>query len=226
MNQEPGEKLRDSRVRRGWSVKQLARQMGYSDATIWHHENGTRGIPPKAAREYERLLGLPVGLILYGKDFNQSAEKEGILLTRKVALLTLPLLDCRDISQFHAIAGGARPMSDKSIFAPVDLPEGHRVFAVQMPDSSMEGDGAKSIYRGEPTYIDPDAPYGAGDIIAALLDGSDKILIRKYRQTEKMPDGVQAFDLVALNPDFGSQRDAHLLSATVLGKVVGFYRAV
>lgn len=222
----PGQRLRALRKRRGYvTAAQLASALGWAPATVTHHENGTRGIPMERAQSYARVLNVSPQLILYGKDFNQAAENSDGLLTRQVALLRVPLLCSADKPQFLQIAGGSRPMSDKTIFAPLDLPDGHRVFAIKMPDRSMEWAGAQAIFRGEPTYVDPDMPCQIGDIVAASLPDHEELLIRKYRRAFVDDDGVEKYDLVALNEDFGIEKNIFDRGATIVGKVIGVYRA-
>jgi SOS-response transcriptional repressor LexA len=221
----PGDRLRELRKRRGYSnAAQLAAAMGVSTSAVTHHENGTRDIPWSRAVSYARLLNANPQFILYGKDFNQVDENSGSLLTRKVALLTVPLLSSSDQAQFRLIAGGSRPMSDRSIFAPFDLPDGHRVFAVLMPDKGMESDGKQTINQGEPVFINPDAEHHIGDIVAVQLPDCEEILIRKYRRSSVDEGGVEKFDLVALNEDYGIERNISDRGAVIVGKVIGVYR--
>jgi transcriptional regulator with XRE-family HTH domain len=223
----PGERLRYLRETRGWSAEQLAKQVDYSTGTIWHHENGTRNILSLAARKYANALGVTDDLILNGQGFNQEIEKTSNILTRKVALLRVPLLSSRDIDKFHAIAGGARPMSEETVFASIDLPEGHRVYSVLMPDAAMAGsDPKKAIFPDETVFINPDATYKAGDVVAATMPGYEEILIRKYRRVGTDATGAEEFDLVPLNPDESAERQAGQRGAKIVGKVIGAYRVL
>jgi SOS-response transcriptional repressor LexA len=222
----PGERLRTLRKRRGYdTASQLAQRVGFATATVVHHENGTRNITAEGARAYAQALNVKPELILYGKDFNQVEENAGISLTRKVALLRVPLLSSTDIEQFIAIIGGSRPMSERQIFAPIPLPDGNRIFSVQMPDDSMAGEGKDAIYPGEPVYIDPDLKPDRGSLVAVTLKGYDEMVIRKYRRSSLLEDGTEAFDLVAINPDYGTEKDVHTREHQIVGRVVGFYRA-
>lgn len=221
----PGERLRALRKRKGYeTAEQLALRTGFKTSSVIHHENGTRKITPERAEVYAQALNVKPELILYGKGFNQDYENNGNFLTRKVALLTVPLLLSSDKAQFRLIAGGSRPMSDRTVFAPFDLPDGHRVLAVAMPDKSMEWAGAHAIYQGEPVYIDPDAVYGIGDIVAAELPDCADLLIRKYRRASVNADGKESFDLLALNSDYGVEKDIFDRGAVIVGKVIGVYR--
>lgn len=116
-------------------------------------------------------------------------------------------------------------MNERTIVAPLDLKDGHRVFAVNMPDKSMECTSTHAIYQDEPVYIDPDAECKIGDIVAVQISDCEELLIRKYRRASVEENGIEKFELVALNEDYGVERNVFEQGAVIVGKVVGVYRA-
>lgn len=117
-------------------------------------------------------------------------------------------------------------MSEGQIYAPIPLPDGNRIFSVLMPDAAMAGEGRDAIFQGEPVYINPDLKPERGSLVAVTLKGYDGLIIRKYRRSSIQEDGTEAFDLVAINPDYGTEKDVHGREHEIVGKVVGFYRAI
>jgi plasmid maintenance system antidote protein VapI len=221
----PGQILRQLRKARYETAADLAEVLGIKSSTVFGHENGSRGISPKMAERYGRVFGVKPEVILYGKEIYQHNGIEGLTSIGSVALSSVPLLECDALELFRSIRDGERPMSEKSIFAPIPLHPGNRIFAVAQPDDAMLGEGDTKIARGDHVYIDPDKKYKTGDMVAAILPGYDGLIIRKYRRTSLDENGVEAFDLVALNADYGVERDAHKRATQIVGRVIGVYHA-
>jgi SOS-response transcriptional repressor LexA len=226
MDSTPSERLRQLLRAAGYdTAKEVAEAVGVAKSTVNAHQDGTRGIRPGMAKRYARLLGVPPEYILYGKNLNQAGEIEQIISTRDVALRVVPLLDCRALEQFRSILSGAKPMSDRQIFAPFELPPGNRIYAIPQQDNSMMEDGAeRSIRKGDHVFVNPDLPHKSGSIVAALIPGEERAAIRKYRTVEIGPDGQTVFELVALNRDHGVIKDAQKLGIQILGVVIGLSR--
>lgn len=222
----PGQRLRALRQAKGYDASEVADLLGIASSTVLGHENGSRGILPDMAEKYARIFGVKPELIVFGSGLNQHYGIEGIITAGTVALSSVPLLECNALELFRSIRDGERPMSEKSILAPIPLPPGNRIFAITQPDKSMQGEGDGSIAPGEHVYIDPDAKYKTGDMVAALLPGYEELIVRKYRRTSLGEDGIEAFDLVALNVDFGVEKDAHKRATQIVGRVIGAYRAL
>lgn len=215
-----GERLRRFRLAAGYSAERLAKVAKVSISTVLRHERDERGINPDQAKTYARLLRKTPSEILYGKQFNQDAVNTTINTLAGLAPTPVPLLSYRDVDQFRSIASGAIPMSDSVVFAPNNLNAGKRVTSVEVYDKSMECQSEESIKEGEHVFIDPDQPYAAGNIVAALAPGFDGVIFRKYRINSLAEDGQPIFDLIALNPDYPSVIGAHALGVTIVGRIV------
>lgn len=65
---EPHHRLKEAREARGYSsASDAARAFGWAISTYSGHENGSRGIKPKAAASYARALGVSAGWLLTGE---------------------------------------------------------------------------------------------------------------------------------------------------------------
>jgi SOS-response transcriptional repressor LexA len=117
-------------------------------------------------------------------------------------------------------------MSNETVFLPNTIEGGKRVFSVEVYDKSMESSDKSSLFFGEKAFYNPDTKYSSGDIVLAIVPGYAKALIRKYRQTAVDTEGKVSFDLVALNPDFDSVRDAHTRGAVIVARAIGAYRSL
>lgn len=112
-------------------------------------------------------------------------------------------------------------MSEKLIFVGEELECGARTSSVKVNDKSMDG----AISEGEIAIIDPDKPYAAGDIVAALAPGFDGLILRKYRVKSLSDEGSPLFDLASINPDYPSVLDAHASpDVQIIGRVIGALR--
>ena len=77
----PFERLLSLRAASGIeTAAEAARQIGTSVVTYQHHENGNRGISPRAASIYGRFYGVSGGVILYGEP-----PPHGVLVAGEVA---------------------------------------------------------------------------------------------------------------------------------------------
>jgi DNA-binding XRE family transcriptional regulator len=69
------ERLREARIAAGYkSAAAFAQTAGIKIATYQHHENGTREFQWEAARDYERMLDLKPGTLLYGAEVTAYAQ--------------------------------------------------------------------------------------------------------------------------------------------------------
>lgn len=221
----PGERLRTLRKQRGYErAEDLARVVGRAVSTVLMQERGERGITPRMARTYARLLKTTPEALLYGKEFNQV---DGITTLNKpqgIAPTALPLLLCTDIEQFRSIARGAIPMSDELTFVPAELECGKRSFTIKVSDKSMECAAREAIFEGEIVVIDPDREYAAGDIVAVVAPGFDGVILRKYRVNHFDAESHPIFDLVPLNPDYPSILNARAENVDIVGRVISATR--
>jgi SOS-response transcriptional repressor LexA len=217
----PGERLRFLRKKAGYyRAEDLAKVVRVSTNTVLMHERNERNIPYRRAKAYARLLGTKPEFILEGKQFNQDYVNQPIIAPAALAPVRLPLLSCTDVEQFRSIASGAIPMSEQAVFASQQLLPGRRAFAVEMPDSSIDG----RIAEEEHVFIDPDAEYKTGDIVAALAPGFVGLIIREYRVKSFDRDAKPVFELVALNEKFPSVPSDVAGDAQIIGRVIGAFR--
>jgi len=223
----PGERLRTLRKARGYErAEDLARAAGRATSSVLMHERDERGITPRMARTYARLLKTTPEALLYGKQFNQDIENATLNKPQGIAPTGLPLLSCLDIEQFRSIARGAIPMSDELTFVPAELDCGKRSFTIKVSDKSMECASREAIFEGEIVVIDPEREYAAGDIVAAVAPGFDGIILRKYRVNHFDEENHPIFDLVSLNPDYPSVLNAHAGNVDIVGRIISATRVI
>lgn len=223
----PGERLRALRMARGYeTARHFARAAGRSESSVLMHERDERGITPRMACTYARLLKTTPEALLYGKQFNQDIENATLNKPQGIAPTGLPLLSCLDIEQFRSIARGAIPMSDELTFVPAELDCGKRSFTIKVSDKSMECASREAIFEGEIVVIDPEREYAAGDIVAAVAPGFDGIILRKYRVNHFDEENHPIFDLVSLNPDYPSVLNAHAGNVDIVGRVISATRVI
>lgn len=180
----------------------------------------------KAAERYARAYRATPEHIIFGSGINQGDNGLSRIYDNSIEPVCIPLLDCADVEQFRAISTGANPMSNETVFLPNTIEGGKRVFSVEVYDKSMESGDKSSLFLGEKAFFNPDIVYASGDIVIAVVPGYAKALIRKYRQTAVDPEGNVSFDLIALNPDFDSVKDAHARQAVISARAIGAYRTL
>lgn len=227
MMETPAERLKALRLARRYEDgADAARAYGWPISTYNAHENGGRNITRKMAIKYARAFLSTPEHILFGTGNNLLDKGLGSIYDNLVEATRIPLLDSTDIEQFRSISFGAIPMSNETVFLPSTLENGKRTFSIEVYDKSMEGEHKSSLFMGEKAFFNPDIKWASGDIVIAIVPGYMKALIRKYCQTAVDADGVASFDLVALNPDFDSVRDAHARQAVIVARAIGAYRTL
>ncbi len=222
----PGERLGALIKRSSYdSVRHFASVAGKSVDLLRKQIRDERTISAASARTYGRLLGRPPEEILYGKRFNQDYEKQPIIAVAGIAPSLVPLLSYADVEQFTLIASGAIPMSDNKISSPFDPLSAKRIFAVEMPDKSMESDERESIAQGDRLFINPEEEYKTGNIVVAMAPGFVGLIVRKYRIKSFDADAKPVFELVPLNSDFPAVLGEQALQAQIIGRVIGVFRS-
>ncbi len=222
-----GRRLRELRKKAGFRTpKDLADRCGVSERSVKSHEEGSRGIKPIIVKKYARAFRVDPEIILFPDRFNQFiSENNEPILGFGVDLNLVPLIDVDHVHQYQQIARGGKPISDKFIFYPFKISADGRIFAVKQKDLSMSGAFPYAIEKDSCVYISPDSKAGPGDIVAAIAPDCDHLLIRKYRRPSSHSRDRDAFDLVALNEDFGSERDGHSYGISIIGRVIGVFRS-
>ena len=148
-------KLKELRIRRGFSQEELARLVGLQKAAIYKYEAGL-SVNPKVKvikKLAEALQVSPIELLCLN-DINENTRQIPVLKTFSDIS---PAYNDQDIADRDVV-------KDKSID-----------YALIMPDDSMIG---ARIIQGDTVYVDRDEEIKNGDIVVVEVDG--ETLIRRF----------------------------------------------
>lgn len=96
---------------------------------------------------------------------------------------------------------------------------GDHAFALTMSDDSMEPE----LRRHDVLVIDPDKWPKPGHFVVAKIDDNETIVVRRYKQLIASRQ-VDNFELLAVNPHWGSVRCGENTRCVLIGTVVYLYR--
>jgi hypothetical protein len=102
----------------------------------------------------------------------------------------------------------------------VDEMLGRNVFALSVPDNSMEPE----FRYGDILICDPEAPIAPGDYVVAHLHEDDLKIFRKFRPRGLLGRREEGFDLVPLNNGFPYFSVSDPARGRVIARVVGHLR--
>lgn len=178
----PSDRLRQARLAKRYaSATHAAEAFGWVEPTYRSHENGARGIGPKAAERYARAYGVKASWLLYGDgDPPQTASEPPERYTPKPnavfegpAKLPYPT-NLRDIEELGVTMGGDG--DDDSIFEfngqvidrvmrPQGLMNRKNVFALRVASSSM----SPRFEEGDRIYVERMDTPAIGDYVVIEL---------------------------------------------------------
>lgn len=125
----------------------------------------------------------------------------------------IPVFTTHEATSFESAAAHARAAT-VGLDPPLSSSCGTRTFALTVGDRAMQPD----FLQNDIVIVDPDAKPQPGEIVAALIEGEDQVILRRYRLrkagTRKRSAGIE---LVALNEDYGSI----VIDADHPGRVIG-----
>lgn len=88
MSKEPGDRLRELRIKKGYATTgDAARAFGWNENTYKSHENGERGIKLAVARKYASALGSTPAYILTGEGESSLRKIESVNGVRLVGVV-------------------------------------------------------------------------------------------------------------------------------------------
>lgn len=200
MSKELGNKLRELRKQRGWTLQYLANSLGlkgFSTYSNWEYGRSTPDLDilKKIADLYEVPLD-------YLANHDSLANSEH----RKIQTLTVPLLG--------TITAGKPILAEEHIRDWMEIPnmwnlKKDEVFVLEVKGDSMTG---SRIYEGDKVVVKVQPDVESGEIAVVNVNGSDATL----KRVKKIDGKVFLFPD---NPRYQTQIVSHE-DARIIGKVV------
>lgn len=212
MDNNTGNRIRRRRQDIDMGVRELARKIGVSHATISKWENGhTRTIKDDDLVRLADALRCNI-LWLMGLD-------DAITVDENYEEILVDIPELEEVPIIGEIACGKPVLAEENYDGFASVPRAARAdFALRCKGESMIN---ARIFPGDLVFIRKDAEVESGDIAAVLIDGEEATLKRIYRYANRL-------ELRPENPlfevlQFEGEQQARV---RILGKAVSFYSLV
>jgi SOS-response transcriptional repressor LexA len=230
------EELKRLRERAGLSMDELARQIGYKNASSYQrYENATlfkkqylpmqfieklipilsgKGAPPIDSAEILSLAGvaevvsksMPGATIVYDNNGDAYAGRK------------IPVVDWGKINMF---TGGKIKKEDIKTYSDPGVGSPSSSFVTDVPNSSMEPD----FSQGDRVVCDRSALTEPGNVVIALRRTSGNAVIGRLREVED-DNGTLRKEIVPANSNWPTYRIDERNPGIIIGKVVEHRRTV
>lgn len=203
-----GENIRHLRIKRGYSQDYLAEQLGYkSYTTIQKWESGVSEPPMKKFKELAQLLNI---------DINDLANKDLTLDSINTTLST-SVQKSVTINVLGRVAAGLPIEAVENIIdteeISLELARTGEFFGLQIHGDSME----PRMYEGDVVIVRQQEDAESGDIVIALVNGSDATCKRLIKY-------AQGIHLMSLNSKYEpvtfTNEEIEEKPVKIIGKVV------
>lgn len=198
-----GSNLKNARIAKGLTQKELADMIGAKHNSISNWENDQNKPDPDLIELICGVLGITPNYLFRADTVNSVFNYPSTIPTPR--MIKKPLLG--------AIACGDPILAVENLDGYVDAPEDiHCDFALRCKGDSMVG---ARIRDGDIVYIRQQDDVETGEIAAVIIDEEEVTLKRVY----KLPHGMI---LQAENPAYAPIQINGSHSARIIGKAVGF----
>ena len=215
IKKEIGQRIHEARKGKGLTRKALADLTDdLKPSRISNWEYGIRTPGPEEVKQLSKALEVsPAFLMCLTEKMNDQNPNWGILI---------PILDskqaCDPMAAFQSIQ---QEREDIVTYVPFSFElttqVGEHVFALKMPDDSMEPE----LRRHDILFIDPDKMPIPGSFVVAKVENTPEVIVRRYKQL-CVSQNIQEFELLALNKHWADIRE----KCTLVGTVCGLQRAL
>lgn len=221
-NEEFKNRLKTILEEKGLKQADIARATGKSSVAVTKWMRGENIPKADALKSISKLLNVSDEWLLTGKDAkkysnqdnNTSKKSENsnvIFLDQKVR--TVPILDLVQAGNWReAVYDGVNTLGDVHTTYMGSRPE--EVFSIKVAGDSM----TPRFFEGDLLLVDPNRCAVSGSFVIACNNDHENTF-KKYRITGYDQEGMEEFELVALNPDFGPL-NSKVHKIKILGVVV------
>jgi SOS-response transcriptional repressor LexA len=210
------QRIKQARLEAGLSQEALAQAMGrlfdkksISRTAITQWESSkTSGIEAANLLKAAKILNVTPDWLQFGHGSMRPIDLSGLNIKSRF----VPLLS-------HAQAVNHLE-KDKEIISTIELDEqlakvaGHSSFALTIKDNSM----LPLFTVGDLIIIDPSIVPSPGEFIVGKLKDHHSVVFRKYRPFSG--NGIDHFELVALNEDWGKIKVSHKAQFEIIGSLI------
>ena len=191
--QDIGKRIRDRRLRLGWSTTKVATLAGISQSFLSRIENGTHAGSWETYMKIAGALGVSMDSLVLS---NRSNVEHAEIGTRRV-----PVLDYVQAGQWTAVNRLPDEIAEMQETIVTDLELPPSTFALRIKGQSME----PRFSAGDIVVINPTIQPQPGDFVVAT-SGDGEATFKQYRNGGRNEQGHEVFELWPLNPLYGPMR--------------------
>lgn len=178
----PRGKLKEARIKAGFSVSAFAKQVGYTTAVYQEIEDGRSGMGEKMAIKAAKILGLSVEDLMDGSDHPPSRDipigtfgaVPDIKLPPDIKAKYVPLISMAQCGAMHAYTDELYSHEGFIAFNITDP----KAFAVRLAGDSM----TPRIEPGDVAVVSPSQPPRSGGVVIAKLNAEhgEDVMLKIY----------------------------------------------
>ncbi|RUR14245.1 LexA family transcriptional regulator [Legionella sp. km772] len=215
-----GERIFQERQSKGLTRKALAELTDdLKPSRINNWERGIRTPGPEEIKQLADALEVAPGYLMCLTDDKQ-VKQEFPWLGALVPLLNLQqACDPKTIIKAIRDEAGVDSVSFIPLSPEISQRLGENAFALQMQDDSM----MPEINIGDVLIIDPDQDIRPGKFVAAILQDSNEVTIRRFKQLSA-DSSTQDYELISANENWANIRATQSSDHKIVGVILGFIR--
>jgi SOS-response transcriptional repressor LexA len=188
-----GKRIKERRLRLGWSTTKVATLAGISQSFLSRIENGTNFGSWETYLKIAGALGVSMDSLVTSAKSNVEHAEIG---TRRV-----PVLDYVQAGQWTGVNRLPDEISEMQETIVTDLELPPSTFALRIRGESMQPE----FRAGDIVVINPTIQPHPGDFVVATCDGGEATF-KQYRSAGRNERGQDVFELWPLNPLYAPMR--------------------
>ena len=207
---EIGRAIREARKAKGWTLEELAHQVGTDSGNLSRLERGRQGASQDLLIKILDALGMPLGSTIAAESMRSNIESADVQRS------AVPVISWAQAGQWTGTdVMTAFTVGDVEEWVACPVPHGPRTFVLRVRGESMFSPYERRSFRdGDLIYVDPDRNPETGSMVVARIGIA---LEPSFRQL--IAEGDHKF-LKALNPAWPEPITLVNEDTTICGTVI------
>lgn len=215
-----GERIFQERQAKGLTRKALAELTDdLKPSRINNWERGLRTPGPEEIKQLAEVLEVAPGYLMCLTDDKQIKQEFPWLGALVPLLNSQQACDSKTVIQAIRDETGHHSVSFIPLSPEISQKLGENAFALSVQDDSM----SPELKVGDVLIVDPDQTIRPGGIVLALLQDSNEVTVRRYKQLSA-GSAMHEYELIATNENWASIRVSHACKHGIVGVVLAFFR--
>ncbi|MGH8520775.1 MAG: LexA family protein [Gammaproteobacteria bacterium] len=207
-----GARIKEARLRKGWSQSQLARSVGVKPQSVQQWEADEAAPNRKRIDVVAAVLDARPEELLFGTEGEQLPDTQIGTVIFPFGYKIVPVLSYSQAAEWTASQDPYRITERmENIWTNVN-PLSERAFALNIQGDSMR----EEFLAGDIVILDPEVAPRPGDFVAVGIEHQKQVLFRKYRLRGTDSAGNLVVELAPLNDDYPT----FIIDSSHVGRIV------